>query len=226
MIQITDLHYRYPDGTYALRGVNLRIRAGEFAALIGPNGAGKSTLLLHLNGILQGCGGVRISGLKMTKSNLREIRQMVGIVFQNPDDMLFSPTVYEDIAFGPKNLGLPQTEIRSRVAEAMRRVGMDGFGDRNPHHLSQGQKKLISIAAILSMRPRIMIFDEPGAHLDPKGKRDIIGLIQSLDCTKIIATHDLSLLTICDAVHIMNCGRISYSGRSADAAVLAEHGLV
>lgn len=226
MIKINNLSYDYPDGTNALFDINLDIRKDEFVVLVGSNGAGKSTLLLHLNGVLRSeKGDIVIDGLKLDKKNIKSIRQKVGVVFQNPDDMLFSPTVYEDVAFGPRNMGLGDDEVDERVSEALRIVGMSGYDDKNPHHLSLGQKKRVSIAAIISMRPSVIVLDEPTSHLDPKGKKEIMGLIRSLKCTTIIATHDMQMLDFCDKAYILESGRIVYSGKP-DKDVLEKNGLL
>lgn len=168
IVQVKDLNFAYPDGHVALRGVNLNLCEGEKVALVGPNGAGKSTLMLHLNGILGEKADISISGFTLDSKNFPIIRALVGLVFQNPDDQLFSPTVFDDVAFGPLHMGLPEDEIYQRVEEALAAVGMNGFGDRLSHHLSVGQKKRIAIATVLSMRPQILVLDEPSAGLDPE----------------------------------------------------------
>jgi len=224
IISIKDLTYVYPDGTRALNGVDLDVRENESCALAGRNGAGKSTLLLHLNGTLSAKNGtVMIDGLKADAKNLKKIRRLVGIVFQNPDDMLFFPTVFEDVAFGPRNLGLGEDEVGERVTSALEAVGMGGFQDRNPHHLSIGQKKRTAIAAIISMKPKVIVFDEPTSNLDPRGKKEINELIKSLDCTKIISTHDMELAQECDTVHIIDDGRIVYSGKKPEKSVIERY---
>ncbi|MCF6278373.1 MAG: energy-coupling factor ABC transporter ATP-binding protein [Anaerolineales bacterium] len=171
VLSIKNLTFSYPDGFIALSDINLTLSAGEKVALVGPNGAGKSTLMLHLNGILTGAGALRVGGLPLNKQNLPLVRAAVGLVFQNPDDQLFSPTVFEDVAFGPLHMGLPEEEVRARVDEALAQVGMSGFGERLSHHLSMGQKKRISIATVLSMRPQLLVLDEPSAGLDPRARR-------------------------------------------------------
>ena len=170
ILQVRDLHFAYPDGHAALHGVSLKMCEGDKAALVGPNGAGKSTLMLHLNGILEGSGEIEVGGLRLTRDNLPVIRSMVGLVFQNPDDQLFSPTVFEDVAFGPLHMGLPEEEVRARVTEALAAVRMGSYADRLSHHLSVGEKKRIAIATVLSMRPSILILDEPSAGLDPRAR--------------------------------------------------------
>jgi cobalt/nickel transport system ATP-binding protein len=226
MIKINQLKYAYPDGTKALHGVDLHVGKNELHAILGKNGSGKSTLLLHLNGIIQGKGSVVVDGVAVSRKNMKQIRQKVGIVFQNPDDMLFSPTVYDDVAFGPRNMGLSEDEVHELVHKALSAVGMEEHEEKNPHHLSLGQKKRVSLAAVLSMNPKIIAFDEPTAYLDPKGRKEIIELICGLKCTKIIATHDLNILKNADMVHIMDGGKIVYSGKEADEAVLERYELV
>ena len=194
IIEIENLSYAYPDGTNALTGINLTVMPGEKVALVGANGAGKSTLLLHLNGILIGAGTIHIGGLNVEKQNLRNIRGMVGVVFQNPDDQLFSPTVFEDVAYGLIYQGESHQTIHQKVDQALLDVGLDhDYAVRNPYHLSGGEKKRIAIATVLSMDPHILVFDEPTAGLDPRSRRELIELIETLDHTVVIATHDLDL---------------------------------
>jgi len=193
-LQINDLHFAYPDGRVALNGINLNLCRGDKVALVGPNGAGKSTLMLHLNGILSGgTGSISVAGLPVIEKNLPSIRAAVGPVFQNPDDQLFSPTVFEDVAFGPLHMGYPEDEIRSRVEDALARVQMSNYRDRLSHHLSVGEKKRISIATVLAMSPQILVLDEPSAGLDPRARRALINLLQQLDITMLVSTHDLAL---------------------------------
>ncbi len=194
VLSVDDLHFSYPDGHQALRGVSLHLCEGDKVALVGPNGAGKSTLMLHLNGILMGKGALTISGLALNHKNLPLIRAAVGLVFQNPDDQLFSPTVFEDVAFGPLHMGLPEAEVRSRVAEALEAVRMSSFAERLSHHLSVGEKKRIAIATVLSMRPRMLVLDEPSAGLDPRARRTLINLLRDLPITMLVSTHDLSMV--------------------------------
>ena len=204
VIETKDITYKYPDGTKALDKVNFNVDEGKIVALLGPNGAGKSTLFLHFNGILSpSTGSVLIEGctVKYNKKDLMQIRQKVGIVFQNPDDQLFAPTVLEDVAFGPMNMGLPKEEVESRVKEALLRVGMEGFEKKPPHHLSGGQKKRVAIAGILAMKPKIMVLDEPTSGLDPKGASQILRLLYKLNnegITIVISTHDVDL---CHCTH-------------------------
>ena len=196
-LEISNLTFSYPDGWQALKGVSFSLQAGEKVAILGPNGAGKSTLLLHLNGLLHGSGDVNIMGnlvIENDKKALARIRAMVGLVFQDPDDQLFSPTVYEDVAFGPLYMGLPQDEINDRVEQALSQVGLDGYGDRMPFHLSGGEKKRAAIATVLSMRPQVLVLDEPSAGLDPRARRGLINLLDQLDQTILITTHDMHMV--------------------------------
>ena len=230
VLEINDLHFRYPDGHEALRGVTLRLCEGEKVALVGPNGAGKSTLMLHLNGILDGTGAVIVGGLPINRANRPLIRGMVGLVFQNPDDQLFSPTVFEDVAFGPLHMGLPEEEIFQRVTEALEAVQMSEFGERLSHHLSMGQKKRIAIATVLSMRPHILALDEPSAGLDPRARRSLINLLRKLPQTMLVSTHDLLMVReLFPRTVIMDEGRIVADGPTAellaDEALLHAHGL-
>ena len=194
VITIRNLNYRYPDGHQALSDVSLQINQGEKVALIGPNGAGKSTLLLHLNGILSGSEGTRIMGLVPVRENLPVIRGLVGLVFQNPDDQLFSPSVQEDIAYGPIYQGLDKATVMSRVNKAMNDVHMLEYGERVSHHLSLGEKKRIAIATVLAMQPKILVLDEPSSGLDPRARHELINLLSELPQTLLVATHDLRLV--------------------------------
>lgn len=229
-LEIDNLSYRYPDGTPALQDIRLRIMSGERVALIGPNGAGKSTLLLHLNGILHGTGQVRIFGLPCDKQHLTRIRALVGLVFQSPDDQLFSPTVYEDVAYGPIYQGLVEAQVTERVEAALTAVGMQRYADRMPYHLSLGEKKRIAVASVLSMQPQILAFDEPSAGMDPRTKRNLLDLIKSLPQTLLVATHDLDLVrALLPRSIILDNGRIAADGPTSevlgDGRLLDEHGL-
>jgi cobalt/nickel transport system ATP-binding protein len=229
-ISLNRLRFAYPDGTLALKNISLSLRKGEKVALVGPNGAGKSTLMLHLNGILQGEGELKIGRLPLNKQNLPVIRALVGLVFQNPDDQLFSPTVFEDVAFGPLHMGLPEAEVRARVDEALAQVDMSGFGDRLSHHLSAGQKKRIAIATVLSMRPQILVLDEPSAGLDPRARRGLINLLRDMPQTMLVATHDLRLVSeLFSRTVIMDKGEIVADGATAlllqNKKLLEKHGL-
>jgi len=229
-IEIRDLHFSYSDGHTALRGVTLTVKPGEKLALVGPNGAGKSTLLLHLNGILQGKGIVRISGLDVVPANLGRVRALVGLVFQSPDDQLFSPTVFDDVAFGPIYQGLPPAEVRQRVDFALAAVHMQDYVHRVSHHLSVGEKKRIAIATVLSMQPEVLVLDEPSAGLDPRARRSLINLLAELPQTMIVATHDLALVRdLLPRMVVMDHGEVvadDATGRILEQGdLLAEHGL-
>ena len=208
-IEVNDLHFTYPDGTKVLNGINLTINKGEAVAIVGPNGAGKSTFLLHLNGIFIGEGDVKIFGTQITKDTLKKVRQKVGIVFQDPEDQLFCPTVYEDVAFGPCNMKLTESEIENRVKEALATLNIENLGGKSAHHLSVGQKKRVAIATVLAMRSDILIFDEPSSNIDPMTKRKLISAINDIDATKLIVTQDLFLAAeLCDRAVIINNGVI------------------
>ena len=228
---VEDLHFQYPDGHAALRGVSLIVNPGEKVALVGPNGAGKSSLMLHLNGILGGGPGrVVVAGLPVVKANLPRIRACVGLVFQNPDDQLFSPTVFEDVAFGPLHMGLPEAEVRARVERALAQVGMSQYAGRLSHHLSTGEKKRAAIATVLSMDPDLLVLDEPTAGLDPRARRQLMNLLDSLPVTMLVSTHDMPLARdLFPRMIIMDEGRIAADGRTADLlqdeVLLEAHGL-
>jgi cobalt/nickel transport system ATP-binding protein len=229
VVEIERLSYRYPDGSPALNEVSLEIREGERVALVGANGAGKSTLLLHLNGTLPS-SSVRVCGLPATGANLKTIRQKVGLVFQDPDDQLFCPTVFEDVAFGPRNLGLAADDVRLRVEEALRSVGLQGFQERSAFHLSVGQKKRAALATVLAMRPEIVVLDEPSSNLDPRVRRELIGLLKALPGTLIVATHDFGLARqLCPRAVVLSKGKIAGDGETesllTDSAFLARHDL-
>jgi len=230
VIFIKDLAFSYPDGHVALQDISLSIKEGEKIALVGPNGAGKSTLMLHLNGILNGRGELEVGLLPLNKQNLPIIRSLVGLVFQNPDDQLFSPTVFEDVAFGPLHMGLPEAEVLSRVDEALAQVDMRGFGERLSHHLSTGQKKRIAIATVLSMHPQILVLDEPSAGLDPRARRGLINLLRELPLTMLVSTHDLRMAKeLFPRMVIMDEGKIVADGETGvllkDERLLENHGL-
>ena len=230
IIRVDNLSFYYPDGQQALTDVNLTIYQGETVALIGPNGAGKSTLLLHLNGILHSNGVVKVLGRPVSDKNLRWVRSKVGLVFQNPDDQLFSPTVFDDVAFGPINMGYSEAEVRKLVTNALDWVGMTGYERRSPHHLSVGEKKRIAIATVLSMNPKILVIDEPTANLDPGSKWSLIALLRGLEMTKVIATHDLELVkALCPRTIVFDHGEVIIDGATshilADKQLLKDHGL-
>ncbi len=217
VLALRGLSYRYPDGTAALEDVSLDLREGERLALMGPNGAGKSTLLLHLNALLDGDGNLEVDGMALSKATVRTIRQKVGLVFQNPDDQLFCPTVFEDVAFGPRNMGLPDTEVERRVHGSLLAVGLDGFERRNPAHLSIGEKKRAAIATVHAMRPLVFVLDEPTGNLDARGRRGLLDLLLSLEGAQIIVTHDLELVrAVCSRVLVMGAGRIVTEGAVPD----------
>jgi cobalt/nickel transport system ATP-binding protein len=229
-IEIKNLSYSYPDGHQALEDINIAVGPGETVALIGPNGAGKSTLLLHLNGIIRTDGAVRILGVTLDDKNLKWVRSKVGLVFQNPDDQLFSPTVFDDVAFGPLNMGYAAEEVRERVSQSLELVGMKGYEERSPHHLSIGEKKRISIATILSMNPEILVIDEPTANLDPRAKWEFTELVKGLPMTKIVASHDLEMVAVlCDRTIILSNGKIAADDNTksilSNTALLERYGL-
>lgn len=230
-LDIVDLRFAYPDGTVALNGVSLHAYHGESIAVVGANGAGKSTLLMHLTGFLSPqSGSVRIGGVPVTRGTLNDIRRTVGMVFQDPDDQLFMPSVAEDVAFGPVNLGLPPGEVDARVTEALERVGALHLAERPPYRLSGGEKRAVSIATVLAMNPSVLVLDEPSSNLDPKARRRLIGLLGSFEHTKIVATHDLDMaLDVCDRVIVLADGAVIADGPAreilADAALMDESGL-
>ncbi|MBN2549726.1 MAG: ATP-binding cassette domain-containing protein [Anaerolineales bacterium] len=229
-IEVENLHFAYPDGHPALQGVSMHIAPCEKVALVGPNGAGKSTLILHLNGILNGQGSIRVAGLPVIKENLGRVRASVGLVFQNPDDQLFSPTVYDDVAFGPLYQGLPVEQVRARVTEALAVVQMTDYISRVSHHLSMGEKKRIAIATVLSMQPEILVLDEPTAGLDPRSRRSLIHLLRDLPITMLVSTHDMLMVSeLFERMVIMDEGRIVADGLTrelmADEQLLTAHGL-
>lgn len=210
VIQIEHLSYHYPDGTPALRDVDLEVYRDQSVAILGPNGAGKSTLLYHLNGILMGEGKVTVLGIRVEKNNLREIRKRVGLVFQSPEDQLFCPTVFDDVAFGPLNMGLDEESVRRRVTKALETVGLKGFEGRSAHHLSEGEKKRVALATVLSMDSEILALDEPTDNLDPAGSRMLMERIQSIPQTKIIVTHHLPVaVDLCERAVLLHEGRIA-----------------
>lgn len=225
-VKLENLNYVYPDGHRALDDICLSIGYGECIAIAGSNGAGKSTLLLHLNGIIHGSNGaVKVSGLPVNSANLKIIRSRVGVVFQNPDDQLFCPSVFDDVAFGPINMGLAEAEVKQRVVNALEAVGLAGFEKRSSHHLSLGEKKRIALASVLSMRPEVLALDEPSSNLDPAAKWGLIKLLKSLDITKIIVSHDLELIgALCPRLVVMKQGRILADGVTAE--IMADRDLL
>jgi cobalt transport protein ATP-binding subunit len=230
-IEVEHLSFDYPDGRRALHDVSLQIGMGEKVALVGPNGAGKSTLLLHLNGILTSPDGVvQACGLAVRKENLGKVRAGVGLVFQNPDDQLFSPTVFDDVAFGLLYQGLPEVEVRARVAQALTTVGIADYAERVSYHLSAGEKKRVALATVLAMDPEILVLDEPTGGLDPRGRRSFINLLRSLPQTMLVATHDLNMVReLLPRTVVLDGGRVIADGATADiltdASLLAAHGL-
>lgn len=231
VVEASNLTFAYPDGHRAIEQVSLHLAHGEKVALVGPNGAGKSTLLLHLNGILpHQTGELVIAGLPLNPKNLGRIRALVGLVFQSPDDQLFSPTVFDDVAFGPIYQGLAPAEVKQRVDEALAMVRMSSYVGRVSHHLSVGEKKRIAIASVLSMKPAVLVLDEPTAGLDPRARRTLIELLRELPQTMIVATHDLPMVReLLPRTIVMDHGRIVADGPTgsilSDPALLVEHGL-
>jgi cobalt transport protein ATP-binding subunit len=230
IVQIENLSFSYPDGHSALQEIHLEIEREEKVAAVGPNGAGKSTLLLHLNGILHGQGQVCVDGIELNHKNARAVRALVGLVFQDPDDQLFSTTVFEDVAFGPLHMGLAPEEVRDRVTQALAAVGMAEHRERLPHHLSLGERKRVAIATVLAMRPQVLVLDEPSAGLDPRTRRNLIDLLRTLPQTMLVASHDMRLVwELCPRTVIIDGGRIVADGPTVellrDAALMERHGL-
>jgi cobalt/nickel transport system ATP-binding protein len=229
-IQIDHLTFAYPGADPVLHDISLQIAPGEKVALVGPNGAGKSTLLLHLNGILRGHGHVAVCGHRVSNETLGRIRAAVGLVFQDPDDQLFSPTVFEDVGFGPMYMGLPEAAVRERVKAALGAVGMSGKEGRVSHHLSNGEKKRVAIATVLAMEPEILVLDEPTAGLDPRSRRGLINLLRDLPQTMLVSTHDMHLVPeLFERTVVIDEGVIAADGATSDilsdSALLKGHGL-
>ena len=233
-LEISQLNYRYHDGTEALRNVSFTLLPGECVGLLGPNGSGKSTLLLHLNGILpeknRTPGAVKVLSQPITPDNLADIRRQVGLVFQDPDDQLFCPTVAEDVAFGPQQLGLEAAEVARRVQMALAQVGLPGFGQRTTHHLSHGEKRRVCLAGVLACAPAILVLDEPTSDLDPRGRREFKALLRQIPATKLIATHDLELVVeLCSRVIVLDGGEVVADGPTYDLLgneeLMLAHGL-
>ncbi len=230
-IEVEGLTFAYPDGHRAIADISLVIAPGEKVALVGPNGAGKSTLMLHLNGILKSTAGkVRVCGMEVKDGNLGPVRAAVGLVFQDPEDQLFSPTVFDDVAFGPIYQGLPIAQVRERVDEALRAVRMEDYVERVSHHLSVGEKKRIAIATVLAMNPEILVLDEPSAGLDPRARRSLINLLRELPQTMLTATHDMRMVQeLFTRTVVMDGGRVVADGPTdeilGDAELLEAHGL-
>jgi cobalt/nickel transport system ATP-binding protein len=231
IMEFKDVFFRYPDGTEALKGVSLRITHGECVGIVGANGAGKSTLLMQMNGyMLPSDGAVTIGDMQLTKKTRLEVRKKVGVVFQNPDDQLFMPTVYDDVAFGPLNLEMSAERVTERVTEALQTVGCLHLRAKPPHHLSGGQKRAVAIATVIAMAPDILVMDEPSSNLDPKSRRYLIRLLNGFNHTKIIATHDLDfILEVCKRCLVIKEGRIVADGPVAgiltDKVLLEENNL-
>lgn len=233
-IEIANLRFNYPDGKAALSGIDLSVAEGESVALIGPNGAGKSTLLLHLNGLLpeklSSDGAIRIFGQSITPKTVDQVRRDVGLLFQDPDDQIFCPTVFEDVAFGPQQLGFTRDQLAQRVRESLDRVGLAGFDDRLPHHLSGGEKRRVCLAGVLACDCRILVLDEPTSDLDPRGKRQLKSLLREIPATKLIATHDLELVAeLCPRTILIDAGRVVTDGPTLDILanepLMLAHGL-
>ena len=234
LLSVRDLAYRYPDGHEALRGLTFTLAPGERVALIGPNGAGKSTLLLHLNGLLPDRPAahptITVDGLPLVEPNLPEVRRRVGLLFQDPDDQLFCPTVWEDVAFGPQQLGLREPRLSELVRESLAQVGLAGFEDRLPHHLSRGEKRRVCLAGLLACDARLLVLDEPTSDLDPRGRRELMALLTRLPVGQLIATHDLEFVVeICPRAIVLDGGRIVADGPSRqlldDERLMLAHGL-
>jgi cobalt/nickel transport system ATP-binding protein len=224
------LTYRYPDGQMALRGVDLRVEDGERVALLGPNGAGKTTLVLHLNALLTGAGELDVAGLRVGPGTVDELRARVGLVFQDPDDQLFMPTVAEDVAFGPLNQGLDRAAVLARVDEALGAVRMGHVGARAPYGLSMGERRRVAIATVLAMHPALLVLDEPSANLDPRARRELLEVLAGVERTMLVTTHDLPLAAeLCERAVILAGGRIVADGPCeellGDPELLAAHDL-
>jgi cobalt/nickel transport system ATP-binding protein len=230
MIEARGLRFRYPNGVAALDGVDLSIRHGERVAVLGPNGAGKTTLMLHLNGLLAGEGDLAVAGIDVRRGDARTLRARVGLVFQDPDDQLFMPTVREDVAFGPLNLGATPAEAAARVAAALREVRMEHVADRAPHQLSLGQRRRVAIATVLAMEPSLLVLDEPSASLDPRARRELLEMLARLSQTLLVVTHDLPFAAeLCERAVVLSGGRVVADGRCLDILrdedLLAAHDL-
>jgi len=229
-VHATDLHFAYPNGVKGLDGVDLHVGHGERVAILGPNGAGKTTLMLHLNALLKGAGRLEVAGLIVGEDDVRDLRARVGLVFQDPDDQLFMPTVREDVAFGPLNLRLSKPEVEERVRAALEAVRMDDHRDRAPHQLSLGQRRRVAIATVLAMHPSLLVLDEPSANLDPRTRRELIETLDRVDRTMLVVTHDLPLAArLCERSVLLSGGKVVADGPThdllADEQLLAAHDL-
>ncbi|WP_197420288.1 energy-coupling factor ABC transporter ATP-binding protein [Mycobacterium sp. NAZ190054] len=230
-VRVSGLRYAYPDGNVALDGIDLDIAPGERVALLGPNGAGKTTLMLHLNGVLSALeGSIEIGGIRLSRSTLRDIRRKVGLVFQDPDDQLFMPTLAQDVAFGPANFGLRGAELQARVAHALEVVSMSDLAERSPAHMSGGQRRRAALATVLACEPEVLVLDEPSANLDPVARRELAETLSRLDATMLIVTHDLPYAAqLCRRAIVMDHGVVVADGTVdevlADAELLAAHRL-
>ena len=230
-LRLAGVHFAYPDGHPALAGVDLTVEPGERVAVLGPNGAGKTTLVLHLNGILAPTAGtVEVGGTPVTRPNLTEVRRRVGIVFQDPDDQLFMPTVRDDVEFGPRNQGLRGPALDRAVERALTLVGMEDYADRPPHHLSFGQRRRVAVATVLAMEPEILVLDEPSSNLDPASRRELADILRSLDVTVLMVTHDLPYaLELCPRSVVLSGGVVVADGPTpdvlGDADLMAPHRL-
>jgi cobalt/nickel transport system ATP-binding protein len=229
-VRIRDLRFSYPNGVPGLRGVDVDVTHGERVAVLGPNGAGKTTLMLHLNGLLTGDGEVAVAGVRVGHEDLRELRARVGLVFQDPDDQLFMPTVREDVAFGPLNQGCSREQALERVGEALAAVRLEEVADRAPHQLSLGQRRRVAIATVLAMHPRLLVLDEPSANLDPRTRRELIEVLDRVERTMLVVTHDLPLAArLCERAVILSAGTIVADGPCGDILcdeeLLAAHDL-
>jgi cobalt/nickel transport system ATP-binding protein len=228
VIHARDLRFNYPNGVPGLAGVDLHVTHGERVAILGPNGAGKTTLMLHLNALLRGTGSLEVAGLRVGEHDVRDLRARVGLVFQDPDDQLFMPTVREDVAFGPLNLG--SLDVEARVLEALRAVRMEEHMARAPHQLSLGQRRRVAVATVLAMRPSLLVLDEPSANLDPRTRRELIETLEAVDRTMLVVTHDLPLAArLCPRSVLLSGGRVVADGPTAeilrDDELLAAHDL-
>ena len=217
-LEISNLTYEYPDGYKALNEISFDLEEGDSLGILGPNGAGKTTLILHLNGILgEMDGSIKLNNLEVVEDNLAEIRKTVGVVFQDPDDQLFMPTVLEDVMFGPKNFGFSEEASRENAEEALKMVGMNDYQEKAPHHLSFGQKRKVAIASVLASKPQLLVLDEPSSNLDPSSRRELIDILLSLEISIVLVTHDLPMaLEICPKSIVVNSGLITENGKTID----------